>query len=410
MDPYLSPTARHASLMKRRIIARLYEGVVKANRVTSLLHDDVRTVIRTVHYFGLSVAATLRKRSTAMKSRHVISLVLFASLMAPACGGGSAPTESSAVKLQGAGASFPAPLYLKWFKSYSAAHQNVLVDYQSVGSGSGVKSVIDHTVDFGASDAAMKPEDMAKVPEGVQLFPMTAGSIVLAYNLQGVPDLKLSRKTYAGIFLGTVKRWNDPLIAQANPGVKLPDLPINVVVRADSSGTSFVFSQHLSAISEEFGKSVGANTMPNWPVGTKSKGNEGVTASLLSTPGSIGYIEYGYAKSQKMAMATLENKSGKYIQASTASGQAALASATLPDDMIAWAKDPEVPDAYPIVTYTWLIAYKKYPSKDKMQAMQDLVKYGLTEGQKEAESLGYIPLPDSVVAKATSAIQNLSAQ
>src|SRR5262252_8883152 len=340
----------------------------------------------------------------------VTLLVMSAAIATGACGSGEATGTANAVRLQGAGASFPAPLYNKWFKAYSASHQNVLVDYQSVGSGSGVKSVIDHTVDFGASDAAMKPEDMAKVPEGVQLFPMTAGSIVLAYNVQGVPDLKLSRKAYGGIFLGHIKRWNDPAIAEANPGVKLPDLPINVVVRADSSGTSFVFSQHLSAMSEEFGKSVGANTMPNWPTGTKSKGNEGVTASILSTPGSIGYIEYGYAKSQKMAMATLENKSGKYVQASTASGQAALASATLPDDMIAWAKDPEVPDAYPIVTYTWLIAYKKYPSKDKTQAMQELVKYGLTEGQKDAESLGYIPLPDSVVAKATSAIQNLSSQ
>ena len=345
-----------------------------------------------------------------MKNRLFIPLALFAALATVAACGGASPADAGGVKLQGAGASFPAPLYTKWFKTYSAAHQNVLVDYQSVGSGSGVKSVIDHTVDFGASDAAMKPEDMAKVPEGVQLFPMTAGSIVLAYNLQGVTDLRLSRKAYAGIFLGTIKRWNDPAIAEANPGAKLPDVPVNVVVRADSSGTSFVFSQHLSAMSDDFGKSVGANTMPNWPTGTKSKGNEGVTASILSTPGVIGYIEYGYAKSQKMAMATLENKAGKFVQASTASGQAALASATMPDDMIAWAKDPDVPDAYPIVTYTWLIAYKKYPSKDKMQAMQDLVKYGLTEGQKEAETLGYIPLPDSVVAKATSAIQNLSSQ
>ncbi|HUK35358.1 MAG TPA: phosphate ABC transporter substrate-binding protein PstS [Vicinamibacterales bacterium] len=327
----------------------------------------------------------------------------------PACGGGAADTTNG-VKLQGAGASFPAPLYTKWFKAYSSSHQNVLVDYQSVGSGSGVKSVIDHTVDFGASDAAMKPEDMAKVPEGVQLFPMTAGSIVLAYNLQGVPNLQLSRKAYTGIFLGKITRWNDPAIVEANPGVKLPDLPVNVVVRADSSGTSFVFSQHLSAVSDDFGKSVGANTMPNWPTGTKSKGNEGITAAILSTPGSIGYIEYGYAKSQMMAMATLENKSGKFVAASTASGQAALASAALPDDMIAWAKDPDVPEAYPIVTYTWLICYKKYPSKDKMQAVQELVKYGLTEGQKDAETLGYIPLPDTVVAKATSAIQNLSTQ
>ena len=328
------------------------------------------------------------------------------------CGGDSSATTpaASVVSLQGAGASFPAPLYTKWFKAYSAAHQNVEVDYQSVGSGSGVKSVVDHTVDFGASDAAMKPEDMAKVDGGVQLFPMTAGSIVLAYNLQGVSNLTLSRKAYAGIFLGSITRWNDPAITESNAGVTLPDLPVNVVVRADSSGTSFVFSQHLSAISADFGKQVGANTMPNWAVGTKSKGNEGVTASIMSTPGSIGYIEYGYAMSQKVPMATLENKAGKFVAASTASGQAALASATLPDDMIAWASDPEPADAYPIVTYTWLICYKKYPDKNKQQAMQDLVRFGLGDGQKDAESLGYIPLPAATVAKATAAIANISAQ
>jgi phosphate transport system substrate-binding protein len=326
-----------------------------------------------------------------------------------ACGGSASGGDSGApVTLQGAGASFPAPLYTKWFKSYSTAHQSVLVDYQSVGSGSGVKSVIDHTVDFGASDAAMKPEDMAKVPEGVQLFPMTAGSIVLAYNLKGVDGLKLSRQAYSGMFLGKLKRWNDPAIVASNPGVALPDLPINVVVRADSSGTSFVFSQHLSAINEDFRKDVGANTMPNWSVGTKSKGNEGVTASVMTTPGSIGYVEYGYAKSQKMAFATLENKSGKFVEATTATGQAALASATLPDNMIAWATDPDVPDAYPIVTYTWLICYRKYPDQHKLQAMQDLVRFGLTEGQKDAESLGYIPLPANVAEKAAGAIQNLT--
>lgn len=317
--------------------------------------------------------------------------------------------QAPEIKLQGAGASFPAPLYNRWFKEYSSAHQNILVDYQSVGSGNGVKSVLDHTVDFGASDAAMKPEDMAKVQGGVQLFPMTAGSIVLAYNLKGIDNLKLSRKAYVGIFLGKVKRWNDPAILSANPGVTLPDLPINVVARADSSGTSYVFSRHLSAVSAEFNKSVGANTMPNWPVGTKSKGNEGVTASLMTTPGSIGYIEYGYAKSQNVPFASLENKAGKYVAANTASGQAALASVTLPEDLIAWASDPDAPEAYPIVTYTWLICYKKYSDKSKQQALRDLIQYGLTNGQKEAESLGYIPLPDSVVAKATAAVQNISA-
>jgi phosphate transport system substrate-binding protein len=154
---------------------------------------------------------------------------------------------------------------------------------------------------------------------------------------------------------------------------------------------------------------VGANNMPNWPTGTKSKGNEGVTASVMTTPGSIGYIEYGYAKSQKVPFATLENKAGKFVAASTASGQSALASASLPDDLIVWASDPEPADAYPIVTYTWLICYKKYPDKAKLQAMQDLVKYGLTDGQKDAEALGYIPLPDAVIAKASAAVQNLSA-
>ena len=345
---------------------------------------------------------TSRSRNAARAIAGLAALVL------AACGGAADGAAGGAVKLQGAGASFPAPLYNKWFKTYSAAHANVLVDYQSVGSGSGVKSVVDHTVDFGASDAAMKPEDMAKVDGGVQLFPMTAGSIVLAYNVKDLADLRLSRQAYAGIFLGTIKRWNDPIVAKDNPGAKLPDLPINVVVRADSSGTSFVFSQHLSAISDDFRTSVGANTMPNWPAGTKSKGNEGVTASIMTTPGSIGYIEFGYAKSQKVPFAVLENKAGKFVAADTASGQAALASAALPDDMIAWASDPSVPDAYPIVTYTWLICYKKYPDKNKQQAIQDLVRYGLTDGQKDAESLGYIPLPPAVVEKAAAAVQNIS--
>jgi phosphate transport system substrate-binding protein len=166
-------------------------------------------------------------------------------------GDGSKSGTASLVKVQGAGASFPAPLYAKWFKTYSSAHDGVQIDYQSVGSGSGVKAVIDKTVDFGASDAAMSAEEIAQVPGGVQLLPMTAGSIVLTYNLEGVTDLKLSRKAYAGIFLGTVKKWNDPAIAADNKSAKLPDLPINVIVRADSSGTTFVFTKHLSTISPD---------------------------------------------------------------------------------------------------------------------------------------------------------------
>jgi phosphate transport system substrate-binding protein len=332
--------------------------------------------------------------------------LVFLTAILSSCNSKSAAAEG--VKLQGAGASFPAPLYNKWFKGYSASHQDLQVDYQSVGSGSGKKSVIDHTVDFGASDAAMTDEEMARVPGGVQLLPMTAGAIVIAYNVDGVPNLNLSRKAYSGIFLGKIKRWNDPAIVAANPGVKLPDLPINVVVRADSSGTSFVFSKHLSAISEDFNKAVGANTMPNWPVGTKSKGNEGVTASLKTTPGAIGYVEFGYANSQKLTTATLENKAGKYVAASTASGQAALASAELPSNLIVWASDPASADAYPIVTYTWIICYRHYPDAKKLAALQDLLKYGLTDGQKDSEALGYIPLPATTVSKAVAAVQTIT--
>ena len=322
-----------------------------------------------------------------------------------ACGGGGG--AGGGVKLQGAGASFPAPQYLKWFKTYNGAHPNIQVDYQSIGSGGGVKSFMDRTVDFAASDAAMKPEDMAKVEGGVQLIPMTAGSIVLAYNVPELPNLRLSREAYAGIFLGKVRNWNDPVIAKANPGAKLPNEPINVVVRADSSGTSFVFSQHLSAISPDFNKSVGTNNMPNWPVGTKSKGNEGVTASLMTTPGSIGYVEYGYAHSQNLHMATLENKSANYVAPTTDSAKAALASAQLPADLIAWMPDPDAKDAYPIVTFTWMILYKKYDNKEKLDALKSLVAYGLTDGQKDSEALGYVPLPDGVVSKGQAAIAAL---
>jgi phosphate transport system substrate-binding protein len=366
--------------------------------------------------FCLEIDGSELFKGDPMKIRSGCAVVLLACvlLVLSSCsstGGDTkegAPADAGAlVKLQGAGASFPAPLYTKWFKAYSGSHPGAQIDYQSVGSGSGVKSVMDKTVDFGASDSAMKPEDMQQVDVGVQLLPMTAGAIVLTYNLKDVPALKLSRKAYAGIFLGEVKKWNDPLIAKANPGVKLPDQAINVVVRADSSGTTYVFTKHLSAISEKFAKTPGANQMPNWAVGTKSKGNEGVTASTMTTPGSIGYIEYGYALSQKLPMAVLENKAGEFVAASTASGTAALASAQMPDDLIVWASDPDVKEAYPIVTYTWVICYKQYKDKKKLDLLQALLQYCLTDGQKDSEALGYLPLPAAVVEKVKAATQNI---
>ena len=242
--------------------------------------------------------------------------ILLATVGLTSCGGAGASNEAADVRLPGTGASFPFPIYSKWFKAYSEAHQNVEIDYQSTGSGSGVKSFIDKTVDFGASDKAMTPAEIKRAGGNVQLLPLTAGNIVLIYNMPGVKRLKLTRKAYVGIFLGTIKKWNDAAIAKANPEAKLPDSTINVVVRADSSGTTFVFTQHLSTISKAFAAKPGKNDMPAWSVGTRSKGNEGVTASIQTTPNSIGYVEYGYALIQKMPMAQLENKSGRFIAAS----------------------------------------------------------------------------------------------
>ena len=211
-----------------------------------------------------------------------VALLLCGGVACSKSGGGK--DEGPTIQLSGSGASFPAPLYSKWFKAYNKLHPNVQVDYQSIGSGGGKTNVIQKKVDFGASDAAMSPDEMAKVDVGVQLLPMTAGTIVLAYNLEGVDDLKLSREAYVGIFLGKIKKWNAPEIAKTNPDAKLPDSDINVVVRADGSGTSYVFSQHFSAISEEFKKSPGTNTQPNWPVGTKAAKNDGVAAAITKSP------------------------------------------------------------------------------------------------------------------------------
>jgi phosphate transport system substrate-binding protein len=317
---------------------------------------------------------------------------------ASGCGGSSASSEPR-VELHGAGASFPFPLYDRWFKDYAATHPNAKVDYQSVGSGAGVTQFTNKTVDFGASDAAMTDEEIAKIDKGVQLLPLTAGSIVLAYNLPDLPSpLKLSRKAYADIFLGTITKWNDPTLAAANPGVKLPDLNISLVRRADSSGTTFVLTQHLSAISPEWKDGPGISRAPNWPAGIGSKGNEGVTSSIQQTVGAIGYVEYGYAKLSMLKMAALENRAGAYVEPTTASGQAALGGAQLPENLRLFLPDPEGKDAYPIVTYTWLLAYKQYDKPGVARGLKEVVRYCLNDGQKVSEEMGYIPLPESVVA------------
>lgn len=318
------------------------------------------------------------------------------------------PAAFAEVRLNGSGASFPFPIYSKWFKDFSKANENVRVDYQSKGSGAGIQDFTNEVVDFAGSDAAMSDEEIAKVKNGVVLLPMTAGEIVLTYNLKGVDELKLPRDVYPEIFMGKVTKWNDPKIAAANPGVELPDEDITVVVRSDSSGTTYVFTGHLQTISEEFKGSVGQGKSPQWPKSNnfvKSPKNDGITATVKQTPGSIGYIEYGFAKLTKAPVALLENKDGKFVAPGPESGAAALASAEFPagnlpgsdvPDLRAWVYDPAGEKAYPIATFTWML----FPGKmgeERAKAARELIEYCLTEGQKSADAMGYIPLPENVV-------------
>lgn len=312
------------------------------------------------------------------------------------------------VRLNGAGATFPAPLYQTWFQALNQKYPNLQVNYQPVGSGAGIEQFTKGLVDFGASDVAMTDEEIQKVQNGVLLLPMTAGSIVLAYNLPGVEGLKLPRDVYSGIFLGTIKSWNDPKIAAANPGAKLPNTPITTVHRSEGSGTTGVFTQHLSAINPEWKSKVGSGKTVNWPAGVAAKGNDGVTAQIQQTQGSVGYVEYAYAKNSKLNFATLENKSKQFVAPSDESAAKTLEAVTLPENLRAFIADPEGNDSYPIVTYTWILANKKYSDATKAKAVEAMIEYGLTEGQKIATQLGYVPLPASVVQKVTTAADAIS--
>jgi phosphate transport system substrate-binding protein len=240
------------------------------------------------------------------------------------------------------------------------------------------------------------------------MLPVTAGSIVLAYNVPDVPDLKLPRAVYTDIFLGKIKSWDDPAIAKANPGAKLPKQPIIVVARADGSGTTGVFTKHLSAISPEWKTKVGDGKSVKWPTAVNAKGNEGVTAQILQTQGAIGYVEYSYAKQGNLKTAALENKGGKFVAPSPESAEKTLATVTLPENLRAFISDPEGADSYPIVTYTWILAYKKYPDAPKAKAMEAAIEYALTEGQKMSGELGYVPLPANVISKVAAAADQIS--
>ncbi len=258
----------------------------------------------------------------------------------------------------------------------------------------------------------MNDEEISQVKQGVVLLPMTAGEIVLAYNLPGVSELKLPRDVYSGIFVGDITNWSDPRIAAANEGVSLPDLPITVVVRSDGSGTTFVFTSHMATISDAFNEQTGAGKTVQWMNSdklVKAPQNAGVTATILQTPGAIGYIEYGYAKQTGVPMASLENKAGNFITPGGDGGAEALASAKFDDNMRSFNTDPEGDGAYPISSFTWMLFYKDGQDPEKVAAIKQMIEYGLTDGQAMADQLGYIPMPAAVIDQVRAAEEKIGA-
>jgi phosphate transport system substrate-binding protein len=311
-------------------------------------------------------------------------------------------------KLNAAGSTFAALIMDRWSEEFSKTNPDVEIIYLAIGSGGGIANFTEGIVDFGVSDAAMTDEQIAKVKQGVVLIPFTAGSIVLAYNLPGVESIKLSREAYSGIFLGKIIKWSDPAIAKTNEGVKLPDTPVTVCERSDASGTTFVFTKHLSVINPDFKSQIGEGTTVTWPTGVSGRGNSGVAALVKQKPGAIGYVEYGYAKENNLNFAHLQNKSGAFVAATVASGTVTLNSTQFPTDSLrAWPSDPDDKDAYPIATFSWLLLYKKYDSKKVSDALKKFVTYSLSDGQKFADELGYIPLPKDVIGKSFAALKSV---
>jgi phosphate transport system substrate-binding protein len=317
--------------------------------------------------------------------------------------GPSVPTAS--VTLHGGGATFPAPLYNKWFEDFNAKYSNIQIDYQSIGSGGGIQHITDQTFDFGASDAAMKDTEIAALPAGTSVLhvPTALGAVVVIYNLPSVQTLQLDSANVAGIFLGTIKTWNDPAIAANNPGVTLPSTNIVVVHRSDGSGTTNAFTTYLDTVSPDWHTKVGKGKEVNWPTGIGAAGNDGVAGGVKQTEGAVGYVELTYATTAQLTSALLKNADGTFVAGSTAgvtaAGKAALAS--FPTD---FRQAPIIngagPDTYPIASYTYLLVYKDQKDADKGKALVAFMYWALTDGQGEEEALGYAPLPAEVQQKA----------
>jgi len=321
---------------------------------------------------------------------------------------------ADALSINGAGATFPNPIYSKWFDEYHKKYSNLQINYQSIGSGAGIKQVTEGTVDFGATDGPMNDEQLKayqdKHGSGILHFPTVLGAVVPTYNVPGVDvSLNFTPEALAGIFLGKVTKWNDPIISGANKGVKLPDADIVVVHRADGSGTTYCWTDYLSKVSEEWKTKVSKGTAVNWPVGLGGKGNEGVTGTIKNTPNSIGYVELIYAEANKIPYGSVKNASGAFVKASLASVSAAAAGAAkeMPEDFRVSITNAPGKDSYPISTFTWLLIPQKFSDAAKRDAMKGFVKWALNDGQNYAEALSYAKLPKQVVSKELKAIDKI---
>ncbi len=307
---------------------------------------------------------------------------------------------AQAVTLNGAGATFPGPLYERYIREFKAKNSDITVNYQPIGSGGGIKQIIAGSVDFGGSDAAMTDDeiDKANLNRGILLVPTAGGPVAVVYNAPGVSSgLKLSQSTLGSIFGGKITKWNDPAIASVNPGVNLPSAPIRLVTRADSSGTTFVFTNALSAMSPFFKGKIGVSKAPKWSGNPlQGKGNPGVASSVQQTPGSIGYVEFSYAKQNNMAMAAIENKKKQYVMPSLESAQEALANIKFPENFRVFEGNPA--SGYPIAGLTWMMIYKKYDA-EKLPAVKKWIQWVLTEGQQLNAQLDYVRIPEAVTKR-----------
>jgi phosphate transport system substrate-binding protein len=332
-----------------------------------------------------------------MKTTRGSIFAALCAMLLPLAGTAAAQT----VQINGAGATFPFPIYSKWFDEYHKQHPNIEINYASIGSGGGIKQLTNETVFFGASDGPMTNEQLASAPGHVLHFPTVLGAVVPSYNIPGVTaSLKYTGPVLAEIYLGKITKWNDPAITKLNPGVKLPATDIAVVHRSDGSGTTYIWVDYLSKISAEFKQKVGVSTSVNWPVGVGGKGNEGVAGLVKQTPGAIGYVELIYALQNNISFGDVQNHDGRFLRASlaTTTDAAAGAAKAMPADFRVSITNAPGAEAFPISSFTWMLFYENPKDKARAKIMVDFFKWALADGQKYCADLGYAPLPKEVVA------------